>query len=292
MRIYILNIAIWLLKHKNNVLLHRKRTYVLMRPCHMNIWLLLLDYIGGKMAKTKTHSKQDILNKTMKLFWHKGFRGCSMEELVQHTGISRYSIYDNFGSKKLLFLAALEHYFSQYLRPQLSILEGKDATIDEIKAFFARRILYISSPEGRHGCMLCNSAVEMATYDLEISQQLRNYRDYIISLFIRALRNSQAQNKIRKDISLEGVAAHLFITLQGIMVLSKITTSNKLAQKAVHAAILSLYPPDKLAENATSTQPHNLQISVKKQNDIQPHQINEDNVPAVKSQQLTAELAC
>lgn len=199
------------------------------------------------MPRAKTHSREDALHGAMALFWEKGFHSTSMEELVQSTGVSRYSFYEHFQSKRDLFLEALDHYFRRVTRPQLSILEQDDSGIDELKTFFAKAVMYATSEEGRRGCFLCNTATELAPHDLEVAHKLRGYRDHMLGLFVKTIRNGQGQGRVRKDISLEGVAAELFILMQGMMVLCKIPGSGRLVEKAVHATLLGLRPEDQPA---------------------------------------------
>ena len=46
----------------------------------------------------------------MALFWERGYNATSISDLVDHLGVNRQSLYDTFGGKDHLFLAALERY--------------------------------------------------------------------------------------------------------------------------------------------------------------------------------------
>jgi len=61
------------------------------------------------MARTKDFDEDKVLQKAMNLFWHKGYNGTSMQDLVDGLGISRSSMYDTFGDKHTLFIRALEN---------------------------------------------------------------------------------------------------------------------------------------------------------------------------------------
>ena len=49
----------------------------------------------------------------MRAFWKEGWRDTTPQRLVEATGLSRSSLYATFGSKKGLFLAALDLYVEQ-----------------------------------------------------------------------------------------------------------------------------------------------------------------------------------
>ena len=62
------------------------------------------------MARYKEFDQDKALNKAMTLFWQKGYASTSIQDLVDHMGIGRRSLYDTFKSKHDLFLAALDRY--------------------------------------------------------------------------------------------------------------------------------------------------------------------------------------
>lgn len=58
------------------------------------------------MARSKEFDEKAVLRKAMELFWEQGYEKTSMQDLVDHMGIHRRSIYDTFGDKRSLFLAS------------------------------------------------------------------------------------------------------------------------------------------------------------------------------------------
>ena len=62
------------------------------------------------MARPKEFDQDKALDKAMTLFWQKGYEATSIQDLVDHLGIGRRSLYDTFKSKHDLFIAALDRY--------------------------------------------------------------------------------------------------------------------------------------------------------------------------------------
>src|ERR1700748_739988 len=62
------------------------------------------------MARTKDFDENEVLAKAIQIFWHKGYNGTSMQDLVDGLGISRSSLYDTYTDKHTLFVKALESY--------------------------------------------------------------------------------------------------------------------------------------------------------------------------------------
>src|SRR3990167_10863057 len=63
---------------------------------------------------------EEVLDKTMQLFWEKGFFNTSIEEILEVTGFNRAAIYNHFGDKKGLFIAMLQRYRAQ-ITPKLTL---------------------------------------------------------------------------------------------------------------------------------------------------------------------------
>ena len=55
------------------------------------------------MARTRSFDPEQVLQQAMMLFWQQGFERLSMEQLVKHLGVNRYSLYETFGNKQALF---------------------------------------------------------------------------------------------------------------------------------------------------------------------------------------------
>ncbi len=62
------------------------------------------------MPRVKEFDPDQALDRAMELFWRKGYEATSVQDLVEHMGINRFSLYDTFGSKHELFMAALDRY--------------------------------------------------------------------------------------------------------------------------------------------------------------------------------------
>lgn len=60
------------------------------------------------MARAKEFDYDEVLEKATELFLEKGYDNTSFQDLVNHLGIHRRSIYDTYGDKLQLYLKVLE----------------------------------------------------------------------------------------------------------------------------------------------------------------------------------------
>lgn len=180
-----------------------------------------------------TKQMDDILDGTVQLFWQQGYSGASMEELVKATRTSRYRFYEYFGSKRSLFLASLDHYNRYYFQPPLSVLQGEEAGLEELKMYFARRAMYACSDQGRQGCLIFNSMADPGAYDLDIALQLRSYRDPLVATFCRVLSHARKAGQVRKDIAPEILADQLYMLLHSMMSLCRLRGHEVMIERSV-----------------------------------------------------------
>src|SRR5688500_18902266 len=82
------------------------------------------------MARHKEFDKAEVLEKAMLLFWRQGYEATSVRDLIEATGISSSSLYESFGDKRALYLAALRLYcqgeaasFQAMIRQHVSLKE-------------------------------------------------------------------------------------------------------------------------------------------------------------------------
>ncbi|OUS31149.1 TetR family transcriptional regulator, partial ['Osedax' symbiont bacterium Rs2_46_30_T18] len=66
------------------------------------------------MARKKNFDPEAILLLAVELFWQKGYANTSLNDLVEHLGINRFSLYSTFGDKKNLYHQALNYYIDHF----------------------------------------------------------------------------------------------------------------------------------------------------------------------------------
>jgi TetR/AcrR family transcriptional repressor of nem operon len=171
------------------------------------------------------------LDQAMNLFWERGFGETSMEDVVATTGVSRYGLYGTFGNKRELYIAALHRFADRMAREEHPKLFSPEATRADIDAFMAGTVERCVGPDINRGCMICNTAIEIAPHDAVIAAAVRNLYDQLAAAFATAIRNSQAAGDMDKSIDARAIGDLLVGTMQGAVVLARTGTSRtKLAE--------------------------------------------------------------
>lgn len=177
------------------------------------------------MARTREFDPTEALDQAMVLFWERGFSDTSMEDLVELTGVSRYGIYGTFGNKRELFVAALQRYADRMSREYHPGLFTPEATRTDIQEFMSGTVARCAGPDGRKGCMVCNTAIEVAPHDAGIAGAVRDLFDGLASAFATAITNSQLDADIRPDLDPQATGQLLVGMMQGAVVMARAGTS-------------------------------------------------------------------
>jgi TetR/AcrR family transcriptional regulator, transcriptional repressor for nem operon len=89
------------------------------------------------MARPREFDAEEVLDRSMREFWARGYRETSVDDLVEVTGVRPGSLYNAFpGGKRRLFLEALARYSALVVPEKLGALERPGAGVTELRAYF------------------------------------------------------------------------------------------------------------------------------------------------------------
>jgi TetR/AcrR family transcriptional regulator, transcriptional repressor for nem operon len=191
----------------------------------------------NKMARSKEFDEKAVLRKAMELFWEQGYEKTSMQDLVDHMGIHRRSIYDTFGDKRSLFLASLNHYEELIANEMESIISSNSSIKQAIHDVF---IFILNSIEHYpKGCLSVNAAIELSLLDKEIGRIVTKMFNRTEDMFNNLIKRGQASGELSKEIDSDNTSRFLHNNLVGIRVLIK-TNYNKKELEGIITLALSV----------------------------------------------------
>jgi len=174
-------------------------------------------------------------------FWEHGYRDTSVDDLVQATGVRPGSLYNAFpGGKRGLFLETLQRYSKLVVPEKLGALERPGAGLPELRAYFDGLVTDLTTPEGRAGCLMVNSAVELAAEDSEVGELVRGHMARLERNAERALRNAKRRGEIRAEVNPRAKATQLMATGMGLMVVGKTDPGRKVLETIVDGAFADI----------------------------------------------------
>ena len=192
------------------------------------------------MARTKEFEPEKALTRAMDLFWRRGYEATSVHDLLEEMGIGRGSMYDTFGDKRALFLAALDRFEETRVSRADEILEGSASAVEGIRRLFETTIEGLVSYEPRRGCLLANTAVELAPHDEQIARRISCYVRRTEDAFERALVRGRATGEIPADKDPKALARFLVSILHGVRVLARAGVDRDVLDDSVRTALEAL----------------------------------------------------
>jgi AcrR family transcriptional regulator len=158
------------------------------------------------------------LERAMNLFWRQGYEGTSMADLTSELGITRPSLYAAFGSKRDLFLKALDLYEARAGYRQAA-LEATTA------GAYARALLEGAADlhgdkRNPPGCLGVQSALVCAPESRAVRTELARRRKAGEATIRDSLRRFQAEGDLPPTAEPATLARYLSILIYGITVQS------------------------------------------------------------------------
>jgi len=172
------------------------------------------------MARPREFEIDSAVEAAMNIFWKHGYAGTSLPDLLAGMGIARGSLYKAFGSKKALFLKALDLYDRKYVQPAAAILNDPAITGEERITRVLRSPIKSVDQGDRRGCLLCNTAAGTSSQDDEITTVVNKQLNTMTQAFAVALADTQAHSVSSKD-ELAAEATSLTLTYVGLRVMAR-----------------------------------------------------------------------
>jgi TetR/AcrR family transcriptional repressor of nem operon len=190
-----------------------------------------------EVARTKEFEPDRALDSAMDLFWRQGYEATSVHDLLAEMGIGRGSMYDTFGDKHTLFLAALDRFEETRVSRADGILASSASAVEGIRRLFETTIEGLVSYEPRRGCLLANTAVELAPHDEEVAGRISRYVRRTEDAFERALVRGRAAGEVPANKDPKALARFLVSTLHGVRVLARAGVDRAVLDDSVRTAL-------------------------------------------------------
>lgn len=163
----------------------------------------------------------EALDRAIRVFSEHGYHGTSIPDLVSGMRLTSGSIYKAFKDKRAVFLAALDHYIAlRKAQIAAAALNSKSARerLRDVLAFFVESS---KGPDGRRGCMVVGSAVELAALDREVATRVNSSIRTNETVLADLIRLGQREKSIPLDIDPDNTARVMVCFTQGLRVLGK-----------------------------------------------------------------------
>jgi TetR/AcrR family transcriptional repressor of nem operon len=194
------------------------------------------------MARPREFDENAVLDAAAQRFWIYGYEATSVRELALGMGITGASLYNAFGDKRSLFQRALARYVETSFGDRVSRFERNLPPLDAIKAFFGEIVERSIRDRDRKGCLLVNSALEVAPHDAEFQAMIAKVLVEVEAFFRRCVHAGQQTGEISAAQPADDLARLLLGVHLGIRVLARTRPERALLEGVVRPALALLEP--------------------------------------------------
>jgi TetR/AcrR family transcriptional repressor of nem operon len=191
------------------------------------------------MGRLKAFDEDEVLDRAVDCFWQHGYEATSVRDLADRMGIGGASLYNAYGDKRALFITALARYADRSMRERIARLEKGGRPKEAIRAFLAEIVDRSLNDPDRKGCLLVNSALDVAPHDAAIGRVVANYLGELRAFFRRNLEAARAAGLVSRQTDPEELSGHLLGVVLGVRVLAR-TGANRAQLEAVARPALRL----------------------------------------------------
>jgi TetR/AcrR family transcriptional regulator, transcriptional repressor for nem operon len=191
------------------------------------------------MGRPYEFNREEKLSRAMDVFWEKGYKATSIQDLVDHMGIRRGSIYNTFGDKHSLFIQAIKHYGEVVTFNTIKLLDSEGSPLENIERFF-NEIVNTSTYKKSKGCLISNTVVELAPHDEESATVVRDILSKIEVAFLNCLNKAIKLGELPKEKNAKVLSRFFASSTHGLIVVGKSAASKNELKDIVNVILSTL----------------------------------------------------
>lgn len=190
------------------------------------------------MARPRTFDLDEALDAALEAFWKHGFAATSMADLCAATGLGKGSLYQAFGDKESLYLAALERYLKGAATMTDEMLAVGETALESLRHFLEQMAHGVCGDN--KGCFVVNALVEQGPSDGRACEMLGEFRERRLAQLGVVIRTAQEAGDLDASRSPEDAARFLMALANGLAVQSRHELAARDGQAVVRLALQGL----------------------------------------------------
>lgn len=194
------------------------------------------------MSKAE-RTKQFIIEKTAPIFNAKGYAGTSLNDMMAATGLTKGSIYGNFGNKDEVALAAFDHNIQRVFLLLKTRINKQETIIEKLKVYTETYSNFFDIPFLSAGCPLLNTATEVDdTHPVlrdKVNEMIARWKNSLTNLLKKGIETKE----LKPDINIEEFVTVLVSLIEGGVMQAKVSgqiTPLKITMQYLDKMILDL----------------------------------------------------
>lgn len=164
-------------------------------------------------------TRQRIIAAAASIINQRGYKGCSLQDIMEATGLEKGGIYRHFESKEELAAEAFDFAWANTFALRTHDLDSILDPIDRLKQHIARVGTRSNIPGG---CPLLNTAIDSDHGNPVLRDRVRKALRGWQAMLHGILEEGVAQGTMNPNLNIEEAANHIIASLEGGMVISRL----------------------------------------------------------------------
>jgi AcrR family transcriptional regulator len=160
---------------------------------------------------------EEALDRSLLLFWQKGFQNTSLDEIAAAVGVKKPSLYAAFGDKEMLFRKVLQRY-SGKLSETVQALDRYDDIREAINAFIELGISSGCSNGHPRGCLLASAFADSTLLPPNLAKDIKALVGQADQAVAQRLKKAVRCGQLSADFDVISTAKFLISLMHGIAV--------------------------------------------------------------------------
>ena len=181
------------------------------------------------MAKGE-QTRQRIIAAAAPIFNQRGYTGCSMQDIMEATGLEKGGLYRHFANKEELAAEAFRFALAQCVKTRTEDLENIEGSVAKLRSVVQRFLATPSPMPG--GCPLFNTAIDADDGNLVLRELVRDGIQAWKARISNIVKAGIEHGEIRQTIEPQSIANTMISMLEGSLIMSRIEGTKKPLQDA------------------------------------------------------------
>jgi TetR/AcrR family transcriptional repressor of nem operon len=172
-------------------------------------------------GRPREFDMDEALDQAIRVFCEQGYNATSIGDLIDAMGLASGSIYKAFKDKRAVFLAALDRHIVLRKEQIAAVARSSKPARERLRDVLAHFVEVSKGIEGRRGCLVVGSAVELAILDREVAARVNASIAKNEAFLADLIRQGQADGSIPGRIDSDATARVMVCLTQGLRVVGK-----------------------------------------------------------------------
>jgi TetR/AcrR family transcriptional regulator, transcriptional repressor for nem operon len=164
-------------------------------------------------------TRQRIIEQAAPLFNQRGFEGCSMQDVLEATGLEKGGVYRHFESKEELAAEVFRYTWGRAVKMRWEGLEKIEGSVEKLR-YFVRRFVETPGPVPG-GCPLMNTAIEAddgnAVLRGLVHAGIKDWKKKLCGIVEKGIEAGE----IRNGVEPRQIANSMIAALEGALMISR-----------------------------------------------------------------------